>query len=124
MTINQAIGRLDALKPNSYSFGDKVMWLSELDGTIKTEIIDTHEGWEDCLFEWYDDERTDPETELLAEAPYDRMYITWLQARIDYTNGEYQKYNNANAMFEAEYAAFQNHYNRTHMPLAERFRYY
>ena len=44
MTIIGAITRVDTVKPNTYSQMDKVKWLSELDGIIKAEIIDTHEG--------------------------------------------------------------------------------
>ena len=44
MTINEAITRLDSLKPNGYTLSDKIGWLSIVDGMIKNNIIDTHEG--------------------------------------------------------------------------------
>ena len=53
MTIIEAINRIDNLKPNSYTQQDKVQWLSILDGIIKTEIIDTHQGAEDVIFDGY-----------------------------------------------------------------------
>ena len=43
MTIIEAINRIDELKPNSYTYLEKIGWLSKLDGTIKKNIIDTHE---------------------------------------------------------------------------------
>lgn len=115
MTLNEAINKIDALKPNGYLLEDKVKWLSSVDGVIKGEIIDTHEGGEDIVFEGYTEE-TDLDTELLAPAPYDEMYIRWLEARIDYANGEYGKYNNSITMYNTEFSAFRNYYNRTHMP--------
>ena len=53
MTIIEAINRADRLKPNTYSQQDKVNWLSTLDGIVKKEIIDTHEGGEDVRFELF-----------------------------------------------------------------------
>ena len=42
MKISEAIGKIDALKPNTYKEDIKIGWLSTLDGIIKKEIIDTH----------------------------------------------------------------------------------
>ena len=44
MTILEAINRVDNLKFNSYDNSEKVAWLSRLDSSIKSTIIDTHEG--------------------------------------------------------------------------------
>lgn len=123
MTIMEALHRIDMLKPNSYSNPEKIKWLSILDGIIKTEIIDTHEGGEGVEFDGYD-ETVELTKELLVPAPYDDIYIHWLQTHIDYTNGEYGKYNNSMAMYNTSYVAYENHYNRTHMPIsAKRFRF-
>lgn len=123
MTIAEAISRVDSLKPNQYSTGDKICWLSELDGSIKSEVIDTHEGSEEVSFSGYDD-NTSQETEMLVPAPYDRLYVSWLQSRIDYYNCEYGKFNNTNAVYTSEYVAFLNWYNRTHMPVGKKITYF
>lgn len=124
MTIMDAIYRIDELKPNSYSQSEKIKWLSTLDGLVKSEIIDTHEGGEDVVFSGYD-ENTDLSTVLLIPAPYDHIYIHWLEARIDYSNGEYGKYNNSLVAYNDAYSIFQKYYNRTHMPITkgERFKF-
>lgn len=120
MTVMEALHRIDTLKPNGYSNPEKIKWLSILDGMIKTEIIDTHEGGENVEFNGYqeDEELT---TVLLIPAPYDDIYIHWLEAQIDYTNGEYDKYANSNIMFNASYTAYAKYYNRNHMPLSKGF---
>ena len=115
MTIMDAIFRIGELKPNSYSQSEKIKWLSTLDGIIKTEIIDTHEGGEDIVFNGYD-ENTELATTLLVSAPYDDVYLRWLEAQIDYANGEYGKYNNSITAYNDAYSLFQRYYNRTHMP--------
>lgn len=123
MTLMSAMNRIDNLKPNSYSQEEKIKWLSALDGTIKAEIIDTHEGGEDIVFSGYN-ENTVLTTELLAPHPYDELYICWLEAQIDYANGEYGKYNNSMAMYNTAYNAFLNYYNRNHMPKGKKLKFF
>lgn len=117
MTITEALQRIDALKPNSYTDLEKIEWLSILDGMIKAEIIDTHESNEGVVFEGYTED-VDSTKELLVPAPYDDIYIHWLSAQIDYTNGEYGKYNNSKAAYNSAYSAFAKHYNSKHKPIS------
>ncbi len=123
MTIIEAINKVDALKPNSYTQHDKISWLSQLDGLIKKQIIDTHEGGESVVFNGYNEE-TPLDTVLIVEAPYDAVYLTWLEARIDYTNGEYAKYNNSAMAYNNDYSAFERYYNRQNMPLSKKRKFF
>ena len=75
------------------------------------------------VFPGYTDD-TPLDTPLIAEAPYDELYLSWLESKIDYYNGEYSKYNNAIMKFNEEYAAYSRYYNRTHMPLKTDIRYF
>ena len=117
MTIIEVIDRLDSLKHNTYSQKDKVLWLSKLDWMVKKQIIDTHEGAEATSFNGYTDE-TDVNTKLLVHAPYDEVYLRWMEAQIHYHNGEYDKYNNAIIMFNTAYEAYQAYYARNHLPVS------
>ncbi len=116
MTIIEAINQIDEMKPNSYTQDDKVRWLSTLDWSIKKEIIDTHEGHEAIKYNGYD-ENSSIDTILLADAPYDEIYVRWLEAQIDYANGEYGKYNNSITAYNTAMQSYMNYYNRKHMPL-------
>lgn len=116
MKIIEAITRLDALKFNTYTQSDKLEWLSRLDNMVKKHIIDTHEGAENVVFTGYDDS-TDLQTELLVPPPHDEMYLRWMEAQIDYYNGEFDKYNNAIIMFNTAYEAYQSFYTRNHLPV-------
>ena len=122
MKIIEAITRIDSLKHNTYTESDKVEWLSRLDTMVKKHIIDTHEG-DEVSFTGYDD-ITNLQTELLVPAPYDEVYLRWMEAQIDYHNGEYDKYNNAMEMFNTAYEGYQNYYNRTHMPKGKKFKFF
>lgn len=123
MTIIEAIGRTDVLKPNNYTELDKVRWLSELEWMIKTEIIDTHEGSEAVTFNGYD-ETTDTERELLISAPHDDVYLKWLESKIDYHNAEYGKYNNSSTAFNTAWSAFERCYNRLHKPVQTKLKFF
>ena len=123
MTLIEAINRIDILKPNTYSQQEKVRWLSTLDGIIKKEIIDTHESGEAVVFDGYDDD-TIVSTVLLVPAPYDDIYLRWLDAQIDYVNGEIVRYNNGVQAYNDAYSAFEKYYNRTHMPLGKKLKFF
>lgn len=116
MTLIGAINHIDSIKPNSYSEQDKRLWLSTLDGLVKHEIIDTHKGAEAVSFSEYTD-ATPLTQELLVPFPYDDVYIRWLEAQIDYANGEYGKYNNSITMYNVAFSNYEKYYNRTHMPI-------
>lgn len=167
MTLMEAINHLDAVKPNSYGQREKITWLSNLDGLIKKEIIDTHEhnvelienkstGKVDLVafdmvidsfsinekgeyvsnkgttyenkqaviaygkgvkYPYSEYTEADLTKKLIASAPYDDIYIKWLEAKIDYANGEYQKYNNSALAFNEAYQRFARAYHREHRPI-------
>ena len=123
MKIREAIDMIDDLKHNTYSESTKIHWLSRLDSMVKRLIIDTHECANNVTFSGYD-ENTDMETELLVPAPFDEVYLRWLEAQIDYANGEYDKYNNAILMYQTAYDGYANYYNRTHMPVGRKMDYF
>ena len=122
MTIIEAINQIDNLKHNTYSQAEKVNWLSRLDNMVKRLIIDTHEGGGD-VFDGYDHD-TDLNTELLVPAPFDELYLRWMEMQIDYANGEYEKYNNSAEMYNTAYEAYRNWYNRNHMPKGRAIKYF
>lgn len=116
MTLIETINKVDTIKPNGYSEQEKIGWLSTLDGIVKKEIIDTHEDGENIAFSGYDS-NTSLSTPLLIPAPYDEVYIRYLEMQIDYANGEYGKYNNSKLMYNTAYSAYEKFYNREHKPL-------
>lgn len=113
MKINDALSRVDNLKPNDYSHDNKIGWLSELDLQVKTEILDTYEGAENITFSGYTEE-TSEETVLLVPEPFSEMYIHYLNAKIDYYNGEFKNHNTNITMFNTVFDNFRAYYSRTH----------
>ena len=116
MTIIEAIAKFDKLKPNGIEQTDKIEWLSTCDWNIYRDIIETHEDADKVTFKGYD-ESTPLDTVLIAPAPYDEMYVYWLEAQSDYNNGEIGRYNNSISMFNSVLESFRNNYNSKHKPL-------
>jgi hypothetical protein len=122
MTVSEAINEINTLKPNSYGDEEKTRWLERLDGQIRREILDTHFPNDGESIPAEGD--YDGDTELLALAPYDELYVHYLAAQIDYYNREYEAFNATNAMFDACYASFRNKVNATHRPRSASMVYY
>ena len=122
MTIREAISKADANIGNTYDAKEKIQWLSTLDQRVKLLIIDTHEGAEDVIFHGYD-ENTDLDTMLLVPAPFDEIYLRYLEAQIHYRNQEEDRCNNATDAYNLLWAEFRNYYNRQHMPKGTRLRF-
>lgn len=146
MTIQEAMDRVDEMKPNKQSQTLKVRWLSELDGIIWRELEKTHgpaqkDGerppWEtengkiDPYWAYRTDSEssgeeeteftgydniTDWETELKAPFPYDEIYTFWLMVKIDMQNLEWDKYDNDRQLFNGAWANLSSWWTRTHMP--------
>lgn len=126
MTIREAIDRADTLKPNQYTDELKMQWLSELDNRIYNDLFLTHEdnpyadieppeeGEEDerLIFPYTDDSKV-----LLAEAPYDVLYPSYIKAKIDESNEEFARYQNSAAIYNTQYQDYSRWYNRSHMPI-------
>jgi len=114
MRIKETISELRGLKPNQYSDGMLVKWLSDLDGQIYENVMRNTEDAPPPPALPYKEEH-DMETELLAPMPYAGVYIHYMAAQIDFHNGEYERYNNGMVMYNVALQEFADAWNRTHM---------
>ena len=122
MTVSEAIGGFDRIRPNAYSLRDKIRWLSELDGRLYLEVLCTHAPFPTQPLPVYTE--ADGEKELLVGKPYEDLYFKWLEQKTDYDNGETGSFLNSSAAFLSLYTEFRNHYHRTHTPISTRARYF
>lgn len=97
MTVTEAVERIDTIVRNTYTREEKLFWLSNLDAQIATFILHTDPPK-------YNEKNMN--AVLLAESPFDMMYLHWLEAQIAYSNSEIERYNNAIAMYQQEYSAY------------------
>ena len=108
-TINQVMERVDKIKPNVYDENTKAEWLHRLDGRISREIL-KHDPPQKYTYP------EDGDKELLVPYPYDDIYNYFMQAMIDYSNGEYANYNNALTMYNEAFSSYAKLYQRENMP--------
>ena len=113
MTVAEAIGRVNVIRPNQYTTDQMREWLSELDAKAFNEIIKTHEGEAPEEFVPY----TAVSDELLIPFPYaGDVYTFWLISQIDLFNAETARYNQSITLFNNAYTTYQNWYNRENIP--------
>ena len=111
-TVREMIQRVDAIKPNCFEEGTKAKWLGELDARIALSIM---------LMDIVEAQRfnygaEDMDVELLAQFPHDSIYESWLMSRIDYASGDYNRYANSSALFNAEYTDYLRWFCNTYDP--------
>ena len=59
--------------------------------------------------------KNDGDTELIVRPPYDALYKSYLKAKIDYANEEYESYANNQAQFTSDYENWQAYAMRSGM---------
>lgn len=111
MKISEAIAQAQAAAPGVIDNAAYITWLNRLDWQIKREIFDNYT--QNVEFDGYNSD-TSLDTELLVSAPYDEMYIRYLEAQVNRQYGETVKYNNSIVEFNAIYKRFHAQYNRDH----------
>lgn len=135
MTVQQAIERADQMKAgNAVSQELKLEWLTEIEQNIFNDTIKMHQHPDSSAF-WKRDEdgnlikdsnghnvfidkpvydEDSVGTELIAESPYDVLYVYWLMAEIDLFSQEYDAYNNDLTQYENAYRRYKAKYTTTH----------
>jgi hypothetical protein len=127
MTVRQAIRRADELRPNTLSDESKRLWLAQLDGVLRREVLGLHEeksadssgGAEETAIKANADgadKGTADDSLLLAPEPYSGVYLYWLMAQIDLTLGELARYGNDMALYNSSLNAFAVRYKAEHRP--------
>ena len=95
MKIAEVIAFVDDIKPNAFSDETKLRWINECEAMIQTEVL---------LISPHDIvtyKNTDTEFVLLIDIPYDKIYTAYLCAMVDFSNGEYAKYQNSMALYNS-----------------------
>ena len=101
MTLDQVIAKVDEVKPNAFSNDRKTDLVNEVEGMVQTQAFLF--APEEFIAYSYD---VDKDRELLVAPPHDKLYAPYLEAKIDYANGEYEKYNNSMQMFNSSWGEF------------------
>ena len=115
MKVQEIILVADSLKPNAFTVEQKLLWLNELEGRIQSLI---HNITPESIVKYT--LPNDEETVMIAPSPYDTVYWKWLCAMIDYANGEYDKYINAQMAANQAYQDYAKWVIRTGYQLPQK----
>lgn len=109
MTSNRLITILRELTANQYTDNVLMMWLSNCENTVLTDVLLASP--EDCV------ELTAPSDEkLTVPHPWDKLYLPYMQAQVAHANGEYDHYANYIALFNAYLEEYARHILETVQP--------
>lgn len=111
--IKEVIKRVDGIKPNAFTEEQKVAWLALLEGKLAADVFLMSIDDIRQLKYTYPDNM---ETELIVSFPHEDIYEHFLEAQIDYANGEYDKYQNSMALYNASYDSFVTWFFSTYDP--------
>jgi hypothetical protein len=117
MTILQALKKYKSLRQNqNYDEDQLVGWLSELDGKVYNEIINTHDDGENITYSPYDRFNDDYNANkvLIIPEPYSQVYLLYLISQADLFNTDTARYANSSIAFNDKYKDFKNYYNGIH----------
>ncbi len=107
MTINEIIAQAQTLSGVSVPDATLLRWISDLDGQLAFAYFGV-DGW---IAPYSEDDLDVP---ALIEPPWDEtIYVPYLEAMTYYTTGEYDRYENAKAMYEEKLLEFKKYLNRS-----------
>lgn len=100
MTIRELLAKVRQEKPNSFQTAKLIEFLNEVEHDAAEQLNEEFSGYTDS------DARDSVEVTLLVPAPYDKLYISFLKAKIDHANEELASYQNHAAQFTEDFAEF------------------
>ncbi len=112
MKVCEAIAQIDSLRPNTVDEKTKRFWLTRVDQYVFKEIVSQRAGAEGKTFTPYGD--GDGERELLVPAPYDELYLFYLEGMIYYATRELDKMSSSMALYNQAMNDYKNRYFSEH----------
>ena len=116
MTITQLINKVQEEKPNSFTDVKLLSFINEIEVEVAKEMRYSYED-----IPQYENTAEDKAKELLAKAPYDRLYVSYLKSQIDYANEEYASYQLNAEQHVQDFADFSNWVVRAKQEVTEGF---
>lgn len=113
MKITDAIERANALYPNNYTDAEKIGWCNELGAMLKSEYARSYLGKNE---DEYIPITNPNESDTLAPAPYDEMYIDFILAKCCYYQRDFDAYNQHITAFNSKLKDFASWYISHNMP--------
>ena len=111
MTIQSLINKVQEEKPNTFQTGKLIDYINEIEADVADQVnmdIPVYTSEPDP-----ETNESDLDKELIVPAPYDRLYVSYLKAMIDYANEEYASYQLNQMQHVQDFTDFVNWLVRT-----------
>lgn len=112
MTLKDLIKHVDDIKPNAFSPEVKTAWVNEIEGMVQTKVLLISDVETVFSYDW----KTDKNVTLAVDPPHDKLYAPYLMAKIDFANGEFDRYQNSMQMFNQFWNEFMCWFGDTYRP--------
>ena len=122
MKIGELIAYVTAVKGREFPPEVYDVWLNEVEGLVQTRVHLIPDEAVVRLVRDAEDPEAFNETVLSAPFPYDKLYAPYIEAKIDFANGEYDRYENSMAMFDQFFTEYMAHYAQVYRPADRRKR--
>ena len=111
MTIQSLINKVQEEKPNTFQTDKLIEYINEIEADVADQVnmdIPVYTSEPDP-----ETNESDLDKELIVPAPYDRLYVSYLKAMIDYANEEYASYQLNQMQHVQDFTDFMNWLVRT-----------
>lgn len=111
MTIQSLINKVQEEKPNTFQTDKLIEYINEIEADVADQVnmdIPVYTSEPDP-----ETNESDLDKELIVPAPYDRLYVSYLKAMIDYANEEYASYQLNQMQHVQDFTDFVNWLVRT-----------
>lgn len=106
MTLRELLEKISKEKPNSFDEDTLIGYINEIERDCAEEL--RYDKQEVPIYT-----AADIDNELIVPAPYDRVYVSYVKAMIDYANEEYGSYQLNQEQHVRDFADFANWAVRT-----------
>ena len=109
MTLKELINQINSEKPSAFSSKYLCTFVNEAEQSIQ-EYLGTPLA-DRITYTWPDNE----DAVLIAPPPYDRLYKSYLKAKIDFAQEEYDSYANNVEQFNVDMAEYEGYAQRENL---------
>ena len=102
MTIRDLLNKINKEKPSSFTEAELIAFVNEVEAEVAEQLGITDEDVPVYTYE-HDSEL---DRVLLAPAPYDRLYVSYVKMQIDYSQEEYDSFANNQAQHTQDFQDF------------------
>lgn len=101
MTIQTLLNKVNEEKPNSFGTERLISFINEIEVEVAEQL-----AYDENEIPVYTNTAEDMNKMLIAPAPYDRLYVSYVKSMVDYANEEYGSYQNNAAQHTQDFRDF------------------